>query len=253
MGVAAAMTSTVKALPPGLFADLEKADCILVALDFDDPDKEGKRAGAEGWPRWNDTFPRAKRWPVPAGKDPGEAFERGENLRLWLWAGLPEGLRFAMSAGQSTPGLSEEKGGAEEKEKSQEARGPRRWSGRWADIPLRDVALPEDSPSVEHLRRYYAGKAFEDDLLIPCPKANNPWWWTYCKYCRACAGHPLCLLDFVMSSRMLAPLEEASIRDAGEVRVSPESANSPGRPDALTSDQENSLPSCGAAGQHVEA
>ena len=252
MGVAAAMTSTVKALPPRLFSDLEKADCILVALDFDDPDKEGKRAGAEGWPRWNDTFPRAKRWPVPVGKDPGEAFARGENLRLWLWAGLPEGLRFAMSAGQSAPGVAKEKGAAEKREaRTQQERrapsAPSRWGGQWADVPLRDVALPTGAPTVEHLRRYYAGKIFEDDLLIPCPKTSTPWWWTYYKSCRKCAGHSLCLLGFVMSSRMLALLEEASIRDTGEVRVSPESSNSPGRPDAVASDQENSLPSCSAA------
>jgi hypothetical protein len=129
-----------------------------------------------------------------------------------------------MSAGQSTPGLSEEKGGAEEKEKSQEARGPRRWSGRWADLPLREVALPAGAPTVEHLRRYYAGKIFEDDLLIPCPKASNPWWWTYCKYCRACAGHPLCLLDFVMT--LTAPAGDADAPAAeppAPARVAPSS------------------------------
>ena len=115
MGVVAAMTSTVKNLPPKLFADLEKADCVLVALDFDEPDKNGKRAGAEGWPRWNDTFPRAKRWPVPVGKDPGEAFARGENLRLWLMAGLPEGLRFAIQAGHSALDGSEKKNAEKEK------------------------------------------------------------------------------------------------------------------------------------------
>ena len=43
---------------------------ILVALDFGD----GDLAGAKGWPWWQGQFSQARRWPVPAGKDPGEAF-----------------------------------------------------------------------------------------------------------------------------------------------------------------------------------
>lgn len=164
-----------------------------------------------------------------------------------------ESPKKSMPVGPSTAGLSVPGQGGKSQVNARQEHRPSRWAGRWADVPLEAVILPEPAPTVEHLRRYYAGKVFEDDLLIPCPKASNSWWWTYCKYCRKCAGHPLCLLDFVMSSRMLAPLEEASIRDAGEVRVSPESDRSPGRPDAVTSDQENSQPSCGAAEQRLEA
>ena len=254
---------------------LSESVTILCAQDFDPPDAKGKRPGAQGFAWWRSQYRQAERWPSAIGKDVGEGVAQGMDLAAWLRAGLPPVLtRKAApgpatapcppdcpensmpvgpsSAGSSVPGRGGENTVSQERRREARGSAPKqaRWGGRWADIPLRDVALPEDSPSVEHLRRYYAGKVFEDDLLIPCPK--HRWWWTYCKYCRACAGHPLCLLDFVMSSRMLAPLEEASIRD-GEVRVSPESANSPGRPDAVTFDQENSLPSCGSAGQRLKA
>lgn len=86
----AAMTSNIRNLSVDIFDRLNEALCILVALDADKP-------GADGWPRWQETFPRAKRWPVPAGKDPGEAFALGEDLRLWLLAGIPKGLRMVMS------------------------------------------------------------------------------------------------------------------------------------------------------------
>lgn len=89
----ASMTSNIRNLSRDVFDRLQEALCILVALDMD-------KAGAEGWPRWEATFPRAKRWPVPAGKDPGEAFSAGEDLRLWLQAGIPAGLRTAKPSGQ---------------------------------------------------------------------------------------------------------------------------------------------------------
>ncbi|WP_319525744.1 primase-helicase zinc-binding domain-containing protein [uncultured Desulfosarcina sp.] len=67
---------------------LKQALCILNALDFDDA---GKKAFA--W--WRDTFTGVKRWPVPEGKDPGEAFEKGIDLRAWLLVGLPPVFRMA--------------------------------------------------------------------------------------------------------------------------------------------------------------
>ena len=32
-------------------------------------------------------------WSVPKGKDPGEAFELGVDIKEWVRAGLPRGLR----------------------------------------------------------------------------------------------------------------------------------------------------------------
>jgi len=82
-------------------AALEKSLRILVALDFDTPKwQEDKQqwlapgAKACGW--WSHTFPAAfKRWPVPQGKDPGEAFSAGVDVRGWIAAGLPPALRVA--------------------------------------------------------------------------------------------------------------------------------------------------------------
>ena len=66
-------------------ARLGNLGCILIATDFD-----GAGAKASRW--WIENFPQAERWPVPFGKDPGEAHRAGVNLREWVKAGLPPGL-----------------------------------------------------------------------------------------------------------------------------------------------------------------
>ncbi|MDR2051120.1 MAG: DNA primase [Deltaproteobacteria bacterium] len=73
-------------------AALAGSMAILVALDFDAPDKEGRRPGAAGFPWWSGRYRQALRWPVPQGKDPGEAFALGTDLAAWLRAGLPPAL-----------------------------------------------------------------------------------------------------------------------------------------------------------------
>ncbi len=82
---------------------LSKAWRILVALDFD-------AAGAKAWERWRDTYPKAVRWPVPKGKDPGEAYQAGVDLRAWIAAGLPA----AMTIGASSFGLPKKGGRADD-------------------------------------------------------------------------------------------------------------------------------------------
>ena len=67
---------------------LKQALCILNALDFDD-------AGRKAFAWWQETFTGVKRWPVPEGKDPGEAFEKGIDLRAWILSGLPPVFRMA--------------------------------------------------------------------------------------------------------------------------------------------------------------
>ena len=59
---------------------------VLVAMDFD-------AAGEKGLGFWLTTYPRARDWPVPAGKDPGDAYKLGVDIALWLGAGLPEAFR----------------------------------------------------------------------------------------------------------------------------------------------------------------
>jgi hypothetical protein len=62
---------------------MKQASCILVSMDFDG--KPG--AVASHW--WLKQFNQAIRWPVLKGKDPGEAFKEGINIREWILAGLP--------------------------------------------------------------------------------------------------------------------------------------------------------------------
>ena len=63
---------------------------ILNALDSDP-------AGAKALTWWDESFSRqSKRWPVPVGKDPGEAWQAGINLKEWIVSGFPSG-----SVGQS--------------------------------------------------------------------------------------------------------------------------------------------------------
>lgn len=70
-------------------AVLARAARILVALDCDQDKPDGGNPGAAAWPWWEANYARARLWPVPAGKDPGEAFALGVNLREWIFAGLP--------------------------------------------------------------------------------------------------------------------------------------------------------------------
>lgn len=57
---------------------------LIVSLDFD------AAGGKESWNFWAKTFSRARCWPVPVGKDPGEAFKSGVDLRAWIKGILEE-------------------------------------------------------------------------------------------------------------------------------------------------------------------
>jgi len=62
---------------------LRRSQLILVALDNDDP------GGQEAWGWWLDNhFPQARRLPPIGGKDPGEMWKAGVNLREWIEAGI---------------------------------------------------------------------------------------------------------------------------------------------------------------------
>jgi DNA primase len=64
---------------------LKNAIQILNALDYD-------AAGAKAMEWWKEQFNRCDRWPVPKGKDPGEAFQMGIDLDQWIKVGLPPAL-----------------------------------------------------------------------------------------------------------------------------------------------------------------
>lgn len=98
-------------------AILRKSLCILNALDFervlptDDSDdarkeaakKEKMKTRQRDW--WQTVYQQAERWPVPDGKDPGEAFQKGEDLRTWIMSGLPPVLTIgALSTGRDGNG-----------------------------------------------------------------------------------------------------------------------------------------------------
>jgi hypothetical protein len=75
----------VSARPDHQAADvLKQSRLILVAFDAD-------KAGAkEAWSWWPDHYPQVHRWPPIQGKDPGEMFAAGVNLKAWVQAGLAE-------------------------------------------------------------------------------------------------------------------------------------------------------------------
>jgi hypothetical protein len=207
VGVLAVLTNLGKP-DADIHRRLARAKLILVALDFDAADAKGKRPGYQGWLWWREHYAVARRWPVPQGKDPGEAFALGVDLAAWVHAAAPE----CGSLGQSVPGVSALGGGAVvSAAPAPVAAVPtaapvaKRWAGAGRDTPLADAVYPEGfCYSTAYLRTYYAGQIDSDELLIVCPASNFLWGWLYRRTCRACKGHPHCLLEFLLSPQMLA-------------------------------------------------
>jgi len=73
---------------------LDEAAVILVALDFD-------KTGEDAVQWWTSRYPQARHWPAPQGKDPGDAFKAGVDIRAWVAAGLPEGWTLGQAARKS--------------------------------------------------------------------------------------------------------------------------------------------------------
>jgi hypothetical protein len=80
-GVVSVGSATKK---PGaeVYYRLKKTVRILVSLDHD-------KAGQVGWKWWKQQFSQARLHPVPVGKDPGEAFQQGVDIKAWVSQGLP--------------------------------------------------------------------------------------------------------------------------------------------------------------------
>jgi DNA primase len=66
---------------------LDACNLILNALDFDEA------GAATAWTWWPEVFQHCERWPVPEGKDPGDAYKAGVDLKLWVMAALPDYTR----------------------------------------------------------------------------------------------------------------------------------------------------------------
>jgi hypothetical protein len=93
----------------------DRAAVILVSLDFD-PVTINERTGhaispgGDNAAYWLARYPQSVRWPVPAGKDPGEAYQKGVDIRAWIIAGLPISLHppvYPVSATDLAPGKLE--------------------------------------------------------------------------------------------------------------------------------------------------
>ncbi len=67
---------------------------ILVALDAEQQAVDALQA-------WKNEFPTAKFWPTPSGKDAGEYYQQGGDLKEWIEAGLPP--KLPSSASQQVP------------------------------------------------------------------------------------------------------------------------------------------------------
>jgi hypothetical protein len=68
----------------GVAEVLNQSQLILVSLDAD------QAGAAESWRWWKEHYPQAHRWPPVAGKDPGDMWAAGVNIRTWVEAGLTE-------------------------------------------------------------------------------------------------------------------------------------------------------------------
>lgn len=93
---------------------LRAADCLLIAMDHDG--KPGVKASA--W--WLEHFDNAERWIVLSGKDPGESYRNGDDLREWIVAGLPPRHRLAVRSADAARSAQVVAGGQELRAKSQE-------------------------------------------------------------------------------------------------------------------------------------
>lgn len=84
-----------------LWALLEGALHVSVSLDSDTPRLNGRTGrmespGADSSRWWTANLPLAERVPMIGGKDPGDAYKAGIDLRAWVLAGLPP--RFQLRA-----------------------------------------------------------------------------------------------------------------------------------------------------------
>lgn len=95
VGAFAALTNRGKPDPTQHLL-MRESSTILVALDYDprqvtrpDGTVVTETPGGVGWEWWGQTYKNAKRWPPPTGKDPGDAFAQGVDIRAWVALGLP--------------------------------------------------------------------------------------------------------------------------------------------------------------------
>lgn len=130
---------------------MREAAVILVALDFDPrkvtrPDGTAcvETPGGIGAVWWAETYKNAKRWLTPFGKDPGDAFAEGLDIREWLAAGLPPSISLAPESGPMEPFVSGTSFGGEGRDQNEgrtATSGPENPSGN-ETLPPGNALLP---------------------------------------------------------------------------------------------------------------
>lgn len=91
-GKVGAITTWNSSARPDVHADkiLRSSSLILNLLDYDE-------AGGEQQEWWAEHYSQNIRPPAPpSGNDPGEAFEQGVDIKAWLIASLPRGLKIKL-------------------------------------------------------------------------------------------------------------------------------------------------------------
>ncbi len=88
-----AMGSAAAKPDAGLDRILRDAKRLLISLDAD-------AVGDSCAKYWLETYRNACRWPVPEGKDPSDALQKGVNIRQWVLDGWPKGIRMVMGSAQ---------------------------------------------------------------------------------------------------------------------------------------------------------
>lgn len=156
--VTAIALGTAKAKPEAeAHAMLTVAPVILVATDYD-------KAGADAWPWWREHYAKAKRWPVPHGKDVGDLMAEQGMVRAWIEAGLPDPERSA-NVGPMQP--------------------PEHPSLAGKSPVSRAATLAHGEPcpySPDQLAAY----AVSHPSLVCCPTTTPPWGWKYKTACLGC-------------------------------------------------------------------
>lgn len=211
-------------------ARLEEAVRVCVALDYDG-------AGAEGCGFWEENYSNSRRWPVPEGKDPGDAFALGVDIRQWIAAALPASVNLPGNADIiHRSGVAQKNQDRQEHQKNghlEALPSGRNNLGEGAKANLKGMdnsgqahkrqclAVPAHVDSfaqlplpagVSHkeLLRALASHSLDDpECILPCPKTRPPFWWGYYRDCSRlkCQGHPQCLLGILQSPLFTAALK----------------------------------------------
>lgn len=129
---------------------LSAAVKVCVALDYDAAvDERGQEyvpadaPGSQGLDWWEQTYAQYLRWPTPEGKDPGDAFRLGVDIRQWVAAALPASIAL--------PAESPATRGAERHDHRHDGGEPRSASAAGTTLPASESECPAGRGAERHL------------------------------------------------------------------------------------------------------